>query len=65
LINRQGEPLPALIDCKGIMEELGIKRAAAEAIMRQLPKTTIDGHRRVYVYRADVERYLSERRVAA
>jgi len=63
--NRRGEPLPALIDCKGIMEELGVKRSAAEAIMRQVPKITIEGHRKVFVRRADVERYLSERQAAA
>ena len=57
--------LPALIDCRGLMSELGVKRTAAEAIMRQLPKTTIDGHRKVYVRRVDVERYLSERSEAA
>lgn len=57
--------LPALIDCRGIMDELGVKRAAAEAIMRQLPKIRLDGVRKVYVQKADVERYLSERQAAA
>jgi len=54
-------PLPALIDCRGLQEELGVKRTAAEAIMRQLPKIKIDGCRKVFVRRADVGRYLSER----
>jgi len=31
------EPLPALLDCKGLQAELGVTRAAAERIMRQLP----------------------------
>jgi len=57
--------LPALIDCHGIMDELGVKRTAAEAIMRQLPKIKLDGVRKVYVQKADVERYLSEREEAA
>ena len=57
--------LPALIDCRGIMDELGVKRAAAEAIMRQLPKIRLDGVRKVYVQKADVERYLNERQAAA
>lgn len=65
MTNRQGEPLPALIDCRGIMEELGVKRTAAEAIMRKLPKIKIDDCRKVFVRRADVERYLEERQVAA
>lgn len=56
--------LPRLVDCKGLRAELGISRAAAEAIMRQLPKQTIDGLRKVYVRRADVQRYLDERTAA-
>jgi hypothetical protein len=47
------------------MEELGVKRTAAEAIMRKLPKIKIDDCRKVFVRRADVERYLEERQVAA
>ena len=43
------------------MDELGVKRAVAEAIMRQLPKIKIEGVRKVFVRRADVERYLNER----
>jgi len=57
--------LPALIDARGIMDELGVKRTAAEAIMRQLPKIKLDDCRKVFVRRADVERYLSERERAA
>lgn len=57
--------LPALLDCRGIMAETGLKRAAAEAMMRQLPKVTIDGVRKVYVRRADVDAYLERRTAAA
>ena len=53
--------LPALVDCKGLQTELGITRAAAEAIMRQLDTVQIDGLRKVYVRRSDVVAYLNER----
>ena len=33
----RNETLPRLLDCKSLRSELGITRAAAEAIMRQLP----------------------------
>jgi len=42
------------------MAETGFKRAAAEAVMRHLPKVQIPGVRKVYVKRRDVERYLRE-----
>jgi hypothetical protein len=41
--------------------ELGVTRAAAEAIMRRLPAVEIEGLRKVYVRRDDVQRYLEER----
>jgi hypothetical protein len=53
--------LPALVDCKGLRAELGITRAAAEAIMRQLDTVQIDGLRKVYVRRGDVTEYLNSR----
>lgn len=56
--------LPALVDCKQLMDELGVKRNVAEAIMRALPKVTVEGVRKVYVRRADVARYLEERTAA-
>jgi hypothetical protein len=56
--------LPELIDCKGLQRELGVSRAAAEAIMRHVPKLTVEGLRKLYVRREDVARYL-EKRVAA
>jgi hypothetical protein len=55
------ERLPVLLDCRGLMDELGVKRATAEAIMRQLPVVQFDGLRRVYVRREDVQRHLEER----
>jgi len=57
--------LPKLIDAAGLQRELGIKRASAEAIMRQLPKVTIPGVKKIYVRRADVNRLLDENTVAA
>jgi hypothetical protein len=46
------------------MDELGVKRSTAEAVMRQLPKVTIAGHRKVFVRRSDVLRYIEERTAA-
>lgn len=53
-------PLPALLDARGIRDELGVSRAAAEAIMRRLPVVEIPGLRKVYVRRDDVERFLED-----
>jgi hypothetical protein len=50
--------LPQLIDAKHLAAELGVTRASAEAIMRKLPKVEIDGLRKVFVRRADVQRLL-------
>ncbi len=67
----RAEPSPApnvltsYMDCRAIMAETGFKRAAAEAIMRHLPKVQIPGVRKVYVKRRDVERYLREHERAA
>jgi hypothetical protein len=54
------EPLPELLDAKHLAGELGVTRAAAEAVMRQLPKVMIPGLRKVYVERSAVERLLQE-----
>jgi hypothetical protein len=54
------EPLPQLLDVKALRAELGVSRAAAEAIMRQLPTVQLPGLRKVYVRRADVARLLEE-----
>jgi hypothetical protein len=48
------------MDCRAIMAELGVKRATAEAIMRQIPKVQLPGLRKVFVYRRDVEQLLEE-----
>jgi hypothetical protein len=53
-------PLPKLIDNAGLQRELGIKRAAADAIMQRVPKVTIPGVKKTYVRRRDVERLLDE-----
>jgi hypothetical protein len=55
------EPLPELLDAKALRAELGVTRAAAEAIMRRLPVIEFEGLRKVYVRRADVARLLGER----
>jgi hypothetical protein len=52
------EPLPKLLDAKGLGAELGVTRAAAEKIMRQLPLIEPPGLRKVYVRREDVAGYL-------
>lgn len=52
--------LPTLLDTRGVMRELGITRAAAEAFMRRCPKVQVDGLRKVYVTRADLERVVNE-----
>jgi hypothetical protein len=52
------ESLPELLDAKRLQRELGITRAAAEAIMRRLPVVQIEGLRKTYVRRGDVAGYL-------
>jgi hypothetical protein len=53
--------LPELLDAKALQAELRITRAAAEAIMRQLPIVTFPGLRKVYVRRADVLELIERR----
>jgi hypothetical protein len=53
--------LPELLDAKKLQAELGVTRAAAEAIMRRLPVVEIEGLRKVYVTRASVAAYLESR----
>jgi hypothetical protein len=55
------EPLPGLLDAKHLAAELGVTRAAAEAIMRRLPVVQIEGLRKVYVTRASVQAYIHSR----
>jgi hypothetical protein len=58
------ERLPELLDAKALQGELGVTRAAAEAVMRQLPVVQFYGLRKVYVRRADVARLIEERTFA-
>lgn len=53
--------LPQLLDAKALRLELGITRAAAETIMRQLPVVQFEDLRKTYVRRDDVERLIGER----
>ena len=55
------ERLPELLDARALRQELGVTRAAAEAIMRRLPVVQIDGLRKTYVRRSDVTAYLDAR----
>jgi hypothetical protein len=54
-------PLPQLLDCKGLQRELGVTRAAAEAIMRKVPIVDVEDLRKTYVRRSDVLAYLETR----
>ena len=56
--------LPELLDAKGLQAELGVTRAAAEAIMRAIPVVSIPGLRKSYCRRADVARLLELRTFA-
>jgi hypothetical protein len=56
--------LPELLDCKTLRTELGVTRAAAEAIIRLLPIVLIPGLRKVFVKRSDVARLLETRTYA-
>jgi hypothetical protein len=58
------KPLPELLDAKRLQAELGVTRAAAEAIMRRLPIVSIEGLCKTYVRREDVRRYLEARTFA-
>jgi hypothetical protein len=55
------ERLPELLDVKALRAELGVTRAAAEAIMRRLPIVQIEDLRKSYVRRSDVAAYLEAR----
>jgi hypothetical protein len=52
--------LPELLDARHLATELGVTRAAAEALMRKLPVVLIEDLRKTYVRREDVARYLDE-----
>ncbi len=53
--------LPELLDCKALMTETGLTRAAADRVMRQLPVVHFDGLRKVYVRRSDVAALIERR----
>jgi len=53
--------LPQLLDCKALQLELGVKRAAAEQIMRSLPVVQFDGLRKTYVRREHVRQLIESR----
>ncbi len=55
------ERLPELLDAKRLQAELGITRAAAEAIMRRLPVVQFEDLRKVYVKRSDLAAYIEAR----
>jgi hypothetical protein len=61
LSSQGSERLPELLDAKALQAELGITRAAAEAIMRQLPTVQFEGLRKVYVRRSDVLELIGRR----
>jgi hypothetical protein len=52
--------LPQLLDQRALSEELNVTSAAAEKIMRQVPKVHFPGLRKVYVKRDDVIRVIEE-----
>lgn len=56
--------LPSLMDCKTIMAETGLTRAAAERIMEQCPRVEVSGLRKYLVKRADVEKLIREEQAA-
>lgn len=55
------ERLPELLDAKGLQAELGVTRAAAEAIMRRLPVVQFEELRKIYVKRSDLRAYIEAR----
>ena len=57
-VTAEAARLPQLLDCRAVMSETGLTRAAAEKLMRQIPIVMIDDLRKVYVRREDVLRYL-------
>ena len=53
--------LPELLDAKALQAELGVTRAVAEKVMRQLPIVTFPDVRKVYVRRDHLVAYLEAR----
>ncbi len=54
MTGEQNGKLPELLDAKRLMAELGVTRAVAEKLMRQLPVISFPGIRKIYVRRSDV-----------
>lgn len=52
--------LPVLVTCQQLQEQLGLTRAAAYRLMRQLGTIRFPGSWRVYVRREDVHRLIEE-----
>jgi hypothetical protein len=50
-----------LIDAKGVAQELGVKPATAESVMRRLPKIQIG--RRVFVRMTDLAQFIEKEAV--
>jgi hypothetical protein len=59
-VSDRADPLPELLDAKALQAELRITRAAAEAIMRQVPTVHFEGLRKVYVRREHVRAFIEE-----
>jgi hypothetical protein len=55
------ERLPELLDAKALQAELGVTRASAEAVMRQLPIVKVEDLRKTFVKRSDVAAYIAAR----
>ena len=55
------ELLPELLDATKLQADLGVTRAAADAIMCRVPVVQIEDLRKVYVRRSDVCAYLNTR----
>ena len=54
-----------LVDNAAIRRWLGVTEAAAEAMMRRVPKVNLPDLRKVYVRRRDIERLIDENTRAA
>jgi hypothetical protein len=52
------ERLPALMDCKAVMAEMGVTRSVAESVMRRLPLVEFPGIRKAFVTRADLAAFV-------
>lgn len=50
----------ALVDRDKLMREYGLGPRGAERLFRALPNVCLPGYRRVFLWRADVDGYLTE-----